>query len=61
MKPLAVGVAGLGTVGVGVLRLLHDNAELVAARAGRPVRVAAVSARSRARDRGIRTEALRCP
>ena len=37
-RPLSIGVAGLGTVGTGVLRLLRDNAELVAARAGRPWR-----------------------
>lgn len=52
-RPLLVGVAGLGTVGAGVLRLLRDNADVVAARAGRPVAVTAVSARERARDRGV--------
>lgn len=52
-RPLLVGVAGLGTVGAGVLRLLRDNADVVAARAGRPVTVTAVSARERARDRGV--------
>jgi len=51
--PLRVGLAGLGTVGAGVVRLLADNAELVAARAGRPIRVVAVSARDRGRDRGV--------
>ena len=51
--PLSVGVAGLGTVGTGVLRLLHDNAALIEARAGRPIRAVAVSARDRARDRGL--------
>ncbi len=58
-KPLSIGVAGLGTVGAGVLRLLRDNAALVTARAGRPVVVTAVSARDRTRDRGISTEGLR--
>jgi homoserine dehydrogenase len=53
MTPLRIGIAGLGTVGTGVLRLLHDNAALVAARAGRPVVVTAVSARERAKDRGV--------
>ncbi len=48
-----VGVAGLGTVGAGVLRLLRDNAELITARAGRPITVTAVSARNRRSDRGI--------
>ncbi len=52
-EPLAIGVAGLGTVGAGVIRLLRDNADLIAQRSGRPIRVAAVSARSKARDRGV--------
>ncbi len=58
-RPLSVGVAGLGTVGAGVLRLLRDNADIVAARAGRPVAVTAVSARDRGRDRGVSTTGLR--
>ncbi|MDE2004937.1 MAG: homoserine dehydrogenase [Rhodospirillales bacterium] len=52
-RPLAVGIAGLGTVGGGVLRLLRDNADLIAARAGRPIVARAVSARDRERDRGV--------
>jgi homoserine dehydrogenase len=59
MKPLSVGVAGLGTVGAGVLTLLRDNAGTVAARAGRPIAVTAVSARDRTRDRGIALSGLR--
>ena len=58
-RPLSVAVAGLGTVGVGVLRLLRDNADVVAARAGRPIAVTAVSARDRARDRGVPLGGLR--
>jgi homoserine dehydrogenase len=59
MKPLRVAVAGLGTVGAGVLTLLRDNAATVAARAGRPIAVTAVSARDRGRDRGIPLSGLR--
>jgi homoserine dehydrogenase len=58
-RPLAVAVAGLGTVGAGVLALLRDNAALIAARAGRPIAVTAVSARDRARDRGVPLAGLR--
>jgi homoserine dehydrogenase len=58
-RPLSVGVAGLGTVGGGVLKLLRDNADIVAARAGRPVAVTAVSARDRTRDRGVPLSGLR--
>ncbi len=50
---MKIGIAGLGTVGAGVVRLLQDNAGLIAGRAGQPITVAAVSARDRARDRGL--------
>ncbi len=53
MTPLKVGIAGLGTVGAGTVRLLAENAALIAARAGRPISVTAVSARDKSRDRGI--------
>jgi len=59
MRPLSVGLAGLGTVGTGVARLLRDNADLIAARAGRPITLTAVSARDRARDRGVPVAGLR--
>ena len=51
--PLRLGIAGLGTVGVGVLRIVQDQATLLAARCGRPIVISAVSARSRSKDRGI--------
>ncbi len=51
--PLRVALAGLGTVGGGVIRLLDTNRDLITRRAGRPIEVVAVSARDRARDRGI--------
>jgi homoserine dehydrogenase len=57
--PLSVAVAGLGTVGGGVLKLLRDNADVVTARAGRPIAVTAVSARDRTRDRGVSLSGLR--
>ncbi len=51
--PLRIAIAGLGTVGAGVIRLLGTNANLIAARAGRAIEVVAVSARDRTKDRGI--------
>jgi homoserine dehydrogenase len=57
--PLRIGLAGLGTVGVGLLRLLAANAGLIARRAGRPIVVSAVSARARGRDRGVPIAHLR--
>lgn len=50
---LRVGVAGLGTVGRGVVRVLDSHRDVISARAGRPIEVVAVSARSRTIDRGI--------
>ncbi len=58
-QPLRVGVAGLGTVGGGVLRLLDENAALIAARAGRPITVTAVSARDPGRERGLPLQGVR--
>ncbi|MBR2123606.1 MAG: homoserine dehydrogenase [Acetobacter sp.] len=52
-SPLRLGIAGLGTVGAGVVRLLHDHADLLKTRTGRLLQVVAVSARDRTRDRGI--------
>lgn len=43
-KPLRIGLAGVGTVGGGVVRVLTDNAARIAAQAGRPIMLAAVSA-----------------
>ncbi|MEH3047481.1 homoserine dehydrogenase [Sphingomonas adhaesiva] len=50
---LRVALAGLGTVGGGVIRVLDANRDLIARRAGRPIEVVAISARDRAKDRGI--------
>ena len=58
-RPLSIGIAGLGTVGGGVLTMLRQNADLIAARAGRAIAVTAVSARDRTRDRGMDLTGLR--
>ncbi len=51
--PLRLAIAGLGTVGVGVIRLIDTNRDLIAARAGRLIEVSAVSARDRTKPRGV--------
>tara|TARA_R110000772_G_scaffold5252_20_gene18846 strand:- start:12835 stop:14139 length:1305 start_codon:yes stop_codon:yes gene_type:complete len=51
--PLRIALAGLGTVGTGVIRLIEANGAMIAQRAGRPIIVSAISARDRSRDRGI--------
>lgn len=49
--PLRLGIAGLGTVGIGVVKIIQRHADLIAARAGRPVTITAVCARDRAKNR----------
>jgi homoserine dehydrogenase len=51
--PLKIGVAGLGTVGAGLLRLISDRAQDLTLRAGRSIEIAAISARDRNADRGV--------
>lgn len=58
-KPLKVGIAGLGTVGGGTLKILSEHADMLAVRAGRPIEIAAVSARSKNKRRSIDTGRLR--
>lgn len=53
--PLKVAVAGLGNVGVGVVKILEQHKDLIADRAGREIIITAVSARSKNQDRGIDT------
>src|SRR4029077_2468782 len=57
--PLKIALAGLGTVGAGTLRLLQNNADLLAGRSGRRMVVDAVSARERRKDRGVDLSAAR--
>ena len=49
--PLRLGLAGLGTVGIGVVKIVQRHADLIAARSGRPVQITAVSARDRSKPR----------
>src|SRR3954453_17421760 len=53
VAPLRVGIAGLGTVGVEVVRLIESQAIVLSKRTGRGIRVVAVTARSKAKKRGI--------
>ena len=57
-QPLRLGVAGLGTVGCGLLRLMEAHAPRLAETAGRPIVVAGVSARSRDKARGVRLDGI---
>ena len=53
VAPLKVGIAGLGTVGAEVVRLIEQQAKALLARSGRDVRVVAVTARSKTKRRDI--------
>jgi homoserine dehydrogenase len=58
-KRLSIAVAGLGTVGAGLIRLLDVEREIIAARGGGQLDVVAVSARERNRDRGVSIDRYR--
>ncbi len=50
---LKIGVAGLGTVGASLVRILQTRANALTVACGRPITVTAVSARDASKDRGI--------
>ena len=51
--PLRLGIAGLGTVGIGVVKIIRQKASLLEQRTGRPITISAICARSREKDRGV--------
>lgn len=53
LPPLRLGIAGLGTVGVGVVKIVRQKAALLSARTGRAIEITAVSARSKDKNRGV--------
>jgi len=57
-EPLRLGIAGLGTVGASVVRLLNERGEALGGRIGRGVKIVGISARDRTRDRGVSLEGL---
>ncbi|HQY44637.1 MAG TPA: homoserine dehydrogenase, partial [Paracoccaceae bacterium] len=52
-QPLKLGIAGLGTVGTGVVKIVQKHADLLEQRSGRKVVISAVSARSRTKNRDV--------
>ncbi len=52
-EPLRLGIAGLGTVGAAVVKMLNANRGQIAERCGREIVVTTVSARDRNKDRGF--------
>ena len=53
VAPLRVGIAGLGTVGAEVVRLIEAQSRTLSERSGRGVKVVAVTARSKAKKRSL--------
>ncbi len=58
MEPLTLGIAGLGTVGGGLLGLLQANGPHFANIVGREIRVTGISARDRKKERGIAVDGV---
>ena len=52
-EPLKLGVAGLGTVGAGLLSLLEAHGKRLSESIGREIQIVAVSARDRGKGRGV--------
>lgn len=52
-SPLRLGIAGLGTVGAGVVKIIQAHSDMLVGRCGQEVKISAVSARSRGKDRGV--------
>jgi homoserine dehydrogenase len=57
--PLKVGLAGLGTVGASVVRLIDEQRQVLTQRCGRDIQIVAVSARSRSKKRGFDMRGMR--
>jgi homoserine dehydrogenase len=46
VQPLRIGLCGLGTVGQGVIALLHANGAAIARQAGRPIEIVRIASRT---------------
>lgn len=55
---MKVGIAGIGTVGVGVIKILTTHSEILAARSGEKLEVTAVSGRTKTKDRGVSLDGM---
>ncbi|MCF3639869.1 homoserine dehydrogenase [Rhizobium sp. TRM95111] len=50
---LKIGIAGLGTVGASLAKILVERRDMLTTTCGRPIEIVAVTARDRSRDRGV--------
>jgi homoserine dehydrogenase len=58
MKPIHVGILGLGTVGAGTIAVLRRNREEIARRAGREIQVTVATARDLTKPRAVSLEGI---
>ncbi len=58
MKPINVGLLGLGTVGAGTITVLNRNREEIARRAGREIRVTHATARDLTKPRAVSLDGI---
>lgn len=53
LSPLSIGIAGFGTVGSGLVKVLTDNAQLIRERTGRDIRIKTVLVRDLDKPRAV--------
>jgi homoserine dehydrogenase len=53
MKKIAIGLIGFGTIGTGVIKILHDNGDLISERVGAEIRLKKIADIDIRRSRGI--------
>ena len=58
MKPVKIGILGLGTVGCGTVTVLHRNAVEITRRAGRDIKIVQASARDVSKPRNCSTDGI---
>ncbi|MEH6403202.1 MAG: homoserine dehydrogenase [Sneathiella sp.] len=55
---MKIGVAGIGTVGVGVIKILEQHRQLLSDRCGQGLEITAVSGRDKTKDRGVSLDGM---
>ena len=50
---LNVGIVGLGTVGLSVIKMIEDNSNIIYQKTGKKINIIGISARNRKKDRGL--------
>src|SRR5947208_3122732 len=58
MKPIQVGLLGLGTVGAGAIEVLRRNREEISRRAGREIVIRAATARDLKKTRSVKLDGI---